>query len=119
MIHVTASQIEAVVAESISEYLQECDALLDEIMSGVARAGPITHTGSDCGFCSLARSRPSLVRLRINSRSNSARPGPSASTSRVGWSFPNQKNGMRVKPVLVSKEAAQRSGGLPTLIPFR
>jgi hypothetical protein len=54
MIHVTASQIEAVVAERISEYLQECDALLDEIMSGVARAGPITHTGSGCGFCSRA-----------------------------------------------------------------
>jgi hypothetical protein len=33
--------------------------------------------------------------------------------------FPNEKNGMRVKPLLVSKEAAQRSGGLPTLIPFR
>jgi len=33
--------------------------------------------------------------------------------------FPNEKNGMRVKPLLVSKEAAQRCGGLPTLIPFR
>jgi len=33
--------------------------------------------------------------------------------------FPNEKNGMRVKPLLVSKEAAQRSGGLPTLIPLR
>ena len=33
--------------------------------------------------------------------------------------FPNEKNGMRVKPLLVSKEAAQRSGGLSTLIPFR
>jgi hypothetical protein len=33
--------------------------------------------------------------------------------------FPNEENGMRVKPLLVSKEAAQRSGGLPTLIPFR
>ena len=29
--------------------------------------------------------------------------------------FPNEKNGMRVKPLLVSQEAAQRSGGLPTL----
>jgi hypothetical protein len=33
--------------------------------------------------------------------------------------FPNEENGMRVKPFLVRKEAAQRSGGLPTLIPFR
>jgi hypothetical protein len=33
--------------------------------------------------------------------------------------FPNDKNGMGVNPLLVSKEAAQRSGGLPTLIPFR
>jgi hypothetical protein len=33
--------------------------------------------------------------------------------------FPEEKNGMRVKPVLVSRAAAQRSGGLPTLIPFR
>jgi hypothetical protein len=33
--------------------------------------------------------------------------------------FPNEKKGMRVKPLFVSKEAAQRSGGLPTLIPFR
>jgi hypothetical protein len=32
--------------------------------------------------------------------------------------FSNEKNGMRVKPPLVSKEAAQRSGGLPTLITF-
>jgi len=30
--------------------------------------------------------------------------------------FPNDKNDMRVKPLLVSKEAAQRSGRLPTLI---
>jgi len=30
--------------------------------------------------------------------------------------FPNEENGMRVKPLLVSKEDAQRSGGLPTLI---
>jgi hypothetical protein len=33
--------------------------------------------------------------------------------------FPNDKNGMRVKPLLVSQEAAQRIGGLPTLIPFK
>jgi len=33
--------------------------------------------------------------------------------------FPNEKNGMRVKPLLASQEAAQRSGGLPTLIPLR
>jgi hypothetical protein len=32
--------------------------------------------------------------------------------------FPNEKNGMDVKPLLVFREAAQRSGGLPTLIPF-
>jgi hypothetical protein len=37
----------------------------------------------------------------------------------IAMLFPQEKNGMRVKPVLVSKEAAQRSGGLPTLIPFR
>jgi hypothetical protein len=37
----------------------------------------------------------------------------------IAMTFPNDKNGMRVKPLLVSKEAAQRSGGLPTLIPFR
>jgi hypothetical protein len=39
--------------------------------------------------------------------------------SLIAMMFPNEKNGMRVKPLLVSKEAAQRSGGLPTLIPFR
>ena len=32
---------------------------------------------------------------------------------------PDEKNGMCVKPFLVSREATQRSGGLPTLIPFR
>jgi hypothetical protein len=37
----------------------------------------------------------------------------------IAMMFPNEKKGMRVKPLLVSKEAAQRSGGLPTLIPFR
>jgi hypothetical protein len=37
----------------------------------------------------------------------------------IAMTFPNEKNGMRVKPLLVSREAAQRSGGLPTLIPFR
>jgi hypothetical protein len=37
----------------------------------------------------------------------------------IAMMFPNDKNGMRVKPLLVSREAAQRSGGLPTLIPFR
>jgi hypothetical protein len=37
----------------------------------------------------------------------------------IAMMFPNEKNGMRVKPLVVSKEAAQRSGGLPTLIPFR
>ena len=37
----------------------------------------------------------------------------------IAMMFPNEKNGMRVKPLLVSKEAAQRSGGLSTLIPFR
>jgi hypothetical protein len=120
MIHVTASQIEAVVAERISEYLQECDALLDEIMSRVARAGPITHTGSGCGFCSRAiTALTGAATDQFPFETRRGRPGPSASTSRVGWSFPNQKNGMRVKPLLVFKEAAQRSGGLPTLIPFR
>jgi hypothetical protein len=37
----------------------------------------------------------------------------------IAMMFPNDKNGMRVNPLLVSKEAAQRSGGLPALIPFR
>jgi hypothetical protein len=37
----------------------------------------------------------------------------------IATMFPNDKNGMRVKPLPVSKEAAQRSGGLPTLTPFR
>ena len=37
----------------------------------------------------------------------------------IAMIFPKEKNGMRVKPLLVSKEAAQRSGGLPTLIPLR
>ena len=43
----------------------------------------------------------------------------SKSVALIAMMFPNEKNGMRVKPLLVSKEAAQRSGGLPTLIPFR
>jgi hypothetical protein len=37
----------------------------------------------------------------------------------IAMVFPNEENGMRVKPLLVCKEAAQRIGGLPTLIPFR
>jgi hypothetical protein len=37
----------------------------------------------------------------------------------IATMFPNEKNSMRVKPLLVSDEAAQRSGGLPTLVPFR
>jgi hypothetical protein len=32
--------------------------------------------------------------------------------------FPNEKNGMRVKPLPVSRETTERGGGLPTLIPF-
>jgi hypothetical protein len=36
----------------------------------------------------------------------------------IAMTFPDDKNGMCVKPLLVSKEAGQRSGGLPTLIPF-
>jgi hypothetical protein len=32
--------------------------------------------------------------------------------------FPKEKNGVRVKPLPVSRETAERSGGLPTLIPF-
>jgi len=36
----------------------------------------------------------------------------------IAMIFPNEKNSMRVKPLLVSDEAAQRSG-LPTLVPFR
>jgi hypothetical protein len=37
----------------------------------------------------------------------------------IAMIFPNEKNRMRVKPLFVSDEAAQRSGGLPTLVPFR
>jgi hypothetical protein len=37
----------------------------------------------------------------------------------IAMIFPNEKNSMRVKPLFVSDEAAQRSGGLPTLVPFR
>jgi hypothetical protein len=37
----------------------------------------------------------------------------------IAMIFPNEKNSMRVKPLLVFDEAAQRSGGLPTLVPFR
>jgi hypothetical protein len=37
----------------------------------------------------------------------------------IAMIIPNEKNSMRVKPFLVSDEAAQRSGGLPTLVPFR
>jgi hypothetical protein len=37
----------------------------------------------------------------------------------IAMMFPKEKNGMRVKPILISRDAAQRSGGLPTLIPFR
>jgi hypothetical protein len=37
----------------------------------------------------------------------------------IAMMFPNEKNGMRVKPLLFSRDAAQRNGGLPTLIPFR
>jgi hypothetical protein len=37
----------------------------------------------------------------------------------IAMMFPNEKNGMDVKPLLVFREAAQRGGGLPTLIPFR
>jgi hypothetical protein len=37
----------------------------------------------------------------------------------IAMGFSNEKNGIRVKPLLVCKEAAQRSGGLPTLSPFR
>jgi hypothetical protein len=29
----------------------------------------------------------------------------------IAMTLPNEKNGMRVKPLLVSQEAAQRSGG--------
>jgi len=43
----------------------------------------------------------------------------SKSVALIAMMFPNEKKGMRVKPLLVSREAAQRSGGLPTLIPFR
>jgi hypothetical protein len=37
----------------------------------------------------------------------------------IAMILPNEKNRMRVKPLFVSDEAAQRSGGLPTLVPFR
>jgi hypothetical protein len=43
----------------------------------------------------------------------------SKSVALIAMIFPNEKKGMRVKPLLVSKEVAQRSGGLPTLIPLR
>jgi hypothetical protein len=33
--------------------------------------------------------------------------------------FPNEKKGMRVKPLPVSRKTTERSGDLPALIPFR
>jgi hypothetical protein len=43
----------------------------------------------------------------------------SKSVALIAMMFPNEKKGMGVKPLLVFREAAQPSGGLPTLIPFR
>jgi hypothetical protein len=45
--------------------------------------------------------------------------GSLESVALIAMTFPNEKSGMRVEPLLVSREPAQRSGGLPTLIPFR
>jgi len=42
----------------------------------------------------------------------------SKSVALIAMMFLNEKKGMDVKPLLVFREAAQRSGGLPTLIPF-
>jgi hypothetical protein len=45
--------------------------------------------------------------------------GLSEPVALIAMMFSNEENGMRVNPFLVSKEAAQRSGRLPTLTPFR
>jgi hypothetical protein len=56
---------------------------------------------------------------RPRAGSNFANGPISKPVALIAMMFPEEKNGMRVKPVLVSGEAAHRSGGLPTLIPFR
>ena len=66
--------------------------------------------------CGFRRSRPHSTAVRCSLLLSVLISKPVAL---IAMMFPNEKKGMRVKPLLVSKGAAQRSGGLPTLIPFR
>jgi hypothetical protein len=65
--------------------------------------------------CGFRRSRPHPTAARCSILLTVLFSKPIAL---IAMMFPKEKNGMRVKPLLVSKKAAQRSGGLPTLIPF-
>jgi hypothetical protein len=66
--------------------------------------------------CGFRRSRPHPAAVRCSLLLTVL---ISKSVALIAIMFPNEKNGVRVKPLLVSKEAAQRSGGLPALVPFR
>jgi hypothetical protein len=66
--------------------------------------------------CGFRRSRPHPAAVRCSLLLTVL---ISKSVASIAMIFPNEKNGVRVKPLRVFREAAQRSGGLPTLIPFR
>jgi hypothetical protein len=73
-----------------------------------------SRSAGQCPFsCNLggARSHPTAARF--------SHCPISELVALIAMTFPNDKNGVRVNPLLVSKEPAQRSGGLPTLSPFR
>jgi hypothetical protein len=97
--------------QGVRRQLANCASASQNSTDALRLALDVTENG--CGFpCS--RPHPTAVRCSLLLTILISEP-----VALIAMMFPNDKNGMRVKPLLVSKEAAQRSGCLPTLIPFR
>jgi hypothetical protein len=81
-------------------------------------------TANRGGITFLLRDNPAALRWR-----SQFAPEPARRYRRFHWIaerdhglmsvLANEKNGMRIKPLPVSRESTERSGGLPTLFPLR